>query len=364
MEVLSTMRKFIPPPAFLEMPSIGVDISDTSVKYFKCVPRNRAHTDYIITHFGDIAIPDGALFRGTIVDQTKLAVALSEVKARTGIEMVRVSLPEERAYLFETSIRRDTPTKEIRSLLEFRLEENVPLSPRDAYFDYELVPAPGTATDVRVLVTAYAKETVENYYNACRTAGLVPLSFEVEAQAIARATIPFANQGIHMIVDFGKTRTGVGIVRNGVLMYTSTIEVGGADLSTAMRLYTGEVSESELTTIKNTRGLIATLEHPEITQAMREVVDTIIKEVKLRIDYWNSRYTADEDRFIESIILCGGSANMKGIQRYMTDKIGIPSYRANVWENVLNTKHEVPPINQRFSYGYATAIGLALGQYV
>lgn len=364
MEVLSSLQTFIPPPAFLEMPSIGVDISDTSVKYFRCTPRNRRQNDYAITHFGDIDIPEGALFRGTIIDQKKLAVALNEVKTRTGIEMVRVSLPEERAYLFETSIRRDTPTKEIRNILEFRLEENVPLSPRDAYFDYELVPAPGTATDLRVLVTAYAKETIEHYYEACRTAGLVPLSFEVEAQAIARATIPFANQGIHMIVDFGKTRTGVGIVRNGVLMYTSTIEVGGADLSTAMRLYTGAVEESVLTQIKNTRGLVATLEQPELTQAMREVVDTIIKEIKLRIDYWNTRYTTDEDRFIESIILCGGSVNMKGIQRYMTDQIGITSYRANVWENVLDTRHRVPPIHQRFSYGYATAIGLALGQYV
>lgn len=361
MPFLTTLRSVLPPPAFLEMRSVGVDISDTSLKYMEVVPRGRDRL-FSVRTWGDIEIPDGALSGGSVKDPTGLIAALREVRDRTGCDMVRVSLPEERAYLFETTIRRNTSPKDVRGLLEFRLEENVPLSPRDAHFDYELIPS-AAGGDPRVLVTVYARETVESYFEACRAADLLPLSFEVEAQAIARATVSESDTGTHMIVDFGKTRTGIGIVHRGVLMYTSTIDRGGGDVSAALRSHLGDVPESELTEIKNTEGLVSNPAAPALTQAMTEALDTILAELKIRIEYWNTRISDDEIRHIGSVILCGGSVNMKGIQRYMSDRLGIVTHRANVWTNMLSLEEEIPPIEQRFAYGYATAIGLALGAY-
>ena len=42
----------------------------------------------------------------------------------------------------------------------------------------------------QVSVVAYAKETIQKYYDACVMADLHPVSFEVEAQAMARAVVP------------------------------------------------------------------------------------------------------------------------------------------------------------------------------
>lgn len=364
MSLLVSLDSVLPPPAFLQMRSVGIDISDTSLKYIGVSPRAHKKGVFSVSSWGDIDIPDGALNRGVVVQPEMLVSALKEARARTGIDMVRVSLPEERAYLFETNVKRTTSAADIRGLLEFRLEENVPLSPRDAYFDYELIPDASSAAEYRVLVTVYARETIESYYEACRAANLLPLSFEVEAQAIARATIPENDSGTYMIVDFGKTRTGVGIVHQGVLMYTSTIEIGGGDLSRELRKHLGDVSEKELTTLKNTKGLVLDPSDPAMTKAMTTAFNSILDELKARIDYWNMRNVKDEIRHIEAIILCGGSANMKGIQRYVTDQLNITAYRANVWENVFSLDDDVPPIEQRFAYGYATAIGLALGAFM
>lgn len=364
MSLLVTLGAVLPPPTFLEMRSLGVDISDTSLKYIEVAPKSHRGSTLAVHTWGDIDIDDGAVSRGMVQEPEKLVAALKEVKVRTGIDMVRVSLPEERAYLFETNIQRNAAPSDIRGLLEFRLEENVPLSPRDAYFDYEFIPDASSDSEYRVLVTVYARETIESYYEACLAAGLLPLSFEVEAQAIARATIPKRDPGTYMIVDFGKTRTGVGIVHQGVLMYTSTIEIGGGELSRVLREHLGQVPESELTVRKNTEGLVVNLQEPEVTKAMIETFNTVLGEVKTRIEYWNTRSVNDDIRHIEAVILCGGSANMKGIQRYVTDHLGITAYRANVWENVLSLDEDVPPIEQRFAYGYSTAIGLALGAYM
>lgn len=249
-------------------------------------------------------------------------------------------------------------------MLEFRLEENVPLSPRDAFFDYDVVEDDLRAGVSRVLVTAYARDTVMNYYEACTKAGVTPLAFEVEAQAIARATLPRKDKGTYMIVDFGKTRTGVGIVHRGALMYTSTIDIGGTELSNALRHQLGDTPEQELTKIKNTQGLVRGVNDSAVYDALITTMSAIKDEIATRIQYWNTRDVEREERQIEGIILCGGSANLKGLPGYFTETLGIQTRRAEVWTNAFDINEIVPPIGRRYSYGYATAIGLALTDFV
>ncbi len=360
MSVLATLGKIIPPPHYMQLPSAGVDISDSSLKYVQFQMDTRSGTQLELLHWGDIDIADGALKRGTVHEAKQLSEAIREVKERTGVDNVRVSLPEERAYLFETEIKKGTPLREIRGLLEFKLEENVPLSPRDAFFDYDIIDSDKSSNMMRVSVTAYARDTVMSYYDACVVAGVVPLSFEVEAQAIARATIPSNDSHTHMIVDFGRTRTGTGLVHKGVLMYTSTIDIGGADLSAALRAKLGDRPESELTNIKNTIGLIQEVNNTDVYDAISSTVSSITDEIKTRIQYWNNKELDREERQIQSIIMCGGSVNMKGLPSYFTDELGITSERADVWQNAFSLDVSVPNIGKRYSYGYATAIGLAL----
>ena len=364
MSVLTTLGHIIPPPSYITMPSIGVDISDTSLKYIKFKRDNRSGTRLQLQHSGDIDIADGVLKRGDIKDIDKLAAALKEMRKITGANHVRVSLPEERAYIFETEIKRDTPFKEIRGLLEFRLEENVPLSPRDAFFDYDIVENDLHSGMHQVLVTAYARDTVIGYYEACRAAGVIPLAFEVEAQAIARAALPRGDKGTYMIVDFGKTRTGIGIVHRGALMYTSTIDIGGGELSNALRSQLGPKAESELTHIKNTEGLVRGASDSAVYDALITTMSAIKDEISTRIQYWNNRGDDREERHLEEIILCGGSSNLKGLPGYLTETLGVEAKRAKVWTNAFDIKEIVPPIDRRHSYGYATAIGLALTDFV
>jgi len=360
MSVLNTFSKIIPPPAYMQLPSAGVDISDTSLKYIQFQPDKRSGMQLELSCWGDIDIPVGVLERGTVHDIKRLSESIREVRERTGVETVRVSLPEERAYLFETEIKKGTPFKEIRGLLEFRLEENVPLSPRDAFFDYDIIADEDSPNVVRISVTAYARETINNYYEACIGAGVSPISFEVEAQATARATTPVGGQGTHMIVDFGKTRTGIGIVHKGILMYTSTIDIGGGELSAALRRQLGDKEESELTKIKNTQGLVRGVEGTDVYEALLPTMSAILDEVRTRVQYWNSRDISREDRQIESIVLCGGSVNMKGLPEYFSEMLGITATRADVWQNAFSIKENIPEIGRRYSYGYSTAIGLAL----
>lgn len=362
--MLEALMRFIPPPAYLSMPCIGLDISDTSLKYMAFTPSLRNSKQREIRLWGDIDIPSGVVTRGEVVDPQKLVAVLREFKAKTGAEFVRVSLPEERAYLFETEIKYNTPSKEVRSLLEFRLEENVPIPSRDVLFDYSILPQRPNSRTVDVSVVAYARETIQAYYDACIEAGLRPVSFEIEAQAMARAVVPNDTEGAIMVVDFGKTRTGIGIVHHNRLLYTSTIDIGGDTLSQVLRKVLGDKSEAELTKIKNTQGLVRGVTSSEVRDTLMSTVSVIKDELITRMQYWHSRTGNSDGRRISSVILCGGSSNLKGFPEYVSEMLGVPAVRGNVWENVLSLDHTVPPIDRNHSFGYAAAIGLALKKTV
>jgi type IV pilus assembly protein PilM len=343
------------------MPCVGVDISDTSLKYIEFEPSSEFNTNRKIKQWGEVDIPAGIVKRGQVIDTAKLVSVLKEFKEKSKSEFIRVSLPEERAYLFETTIKKGTSPKEVRGLLEFRLEENVPIPPKDAYFDYTVLPTKTTDKNVKVSVAAYAKETIQQYYDSCVEAGLHPVSFEIEAQAVARAIVPNGFMGSTMLVDFGKTRTGIGIVHKDVLLYTSTIDIGGDILSQALRKTLGnDVPESELTKLKNTQGLVRGVESSDIADTLISTISVIKDEIATRMQYWHTRNGSSDERRINSILLSGGSANLKGLPAYLTETLGVDSVRANVWENSFSLQDVVPPIDRRHSYGYATAIGLAL----
>lgn len=344
----------------MTLPAYGVDISDTSLKYINFGDTPKGNIKRSLLDWGELDIAEGALTRGQVIEPKVLSDTLKEFKSRTNAEYIRVSLPEERAYLFETEIKKNTPTKEIRSLLEFRLEENVPIPVREAFFDYDVLEGEETDRTVRVVVAAYARETIQAYYETCIAAGLFPIAFEVEAQAMVRAVVPESYSDTVMLVDFGKTRTGVGIVHDGSLMYTSTIDFGGKELSAALRKVLGEKTESELTTIKNTQGLVQTTKDNKPFEALVGTISVVKDELLSRVQYWHSRDYKTGPRRIEEIILCGGSANLLGLPEYLSESLGIKTTRADVWQNAFAVNDFIPPIDLRHSYGYATAIGLAL----
>ena len=337
MRVFTAFASLFPPPSYMALPSIGLDISDTSLKYVSFVPSMRTKNIRILDKWGDISIPDNVLQNGEINDVKILTDVLKEFKIKTGAEYVRVSLPEERAYIFETKIKKNVPLKEIHSLLEFRLEENVPISARDALFDYQMLSSDSKSNEVQVVVAAYQKETVLKYYDVCRAAGLTPLSFEVESQAMARAVVPAQFKDTVMLLDFGRSRTGVGIVQNGDLLYTSTIDIGGRHLSQVLRKVVGDLAESELTNIKNTSGLIRGVEDARVYEALISTVSVIKDEIASRMQYWHLKDDNRNNRRIKKIILCGGSVNLKGLLEYLTESLGMPCEKADVWVNAFQT---------------------------
>lgn len=359
MSLLAAVRHVLPVPRYLCLPSVGVACSDTALKYLRLAPAPVGRGLRPVS-WGTARLAPDTLARGTVVDQKKLAAALRAAAKATNTPFARLALPEEQARIFTTTIRSDASFGAIRGLLESRLAEQVEGTPKNAVFDYDIIPDPLLENATRVAVTVYNRDTIVSYSKAARAAGFMPLSFEVEAAATARAVLAPNERGTRLVLDFGKTHASVGVVHQGVLTYTSTIDIGGETLSAALRKALGGQPEPVLTKLKNTVGVTREREHRAVSEAIERVLKRLARELNQRVQHWNTQVGTDINREIDSIVLCGGSANLKGLPTYLETTLNLPTTRARVWQNVCSLNDTVPPISRHYSYGYATAVGLAL----
>jgi len=350
---------FFPVPDFLSMRTLGFDISDNSIKIVELIKRNGLMR---LGFYAASDIPPGTIESGQIKNYTGLEKVITELQRRHKFVFVDASLPEQKAYLYTTTIEGDDDVL-LRENIEFQLEENIPLTKAEAVFDFEVYKTYTKEKKVyrEVTISAISRSVSESYIALLKRSGLRPVSLSIEAEAVANAVVPDGDDGAYLIIDFGKTRTGISVVNEGVTRLTSTSETGGADITKhiAEKL---KVPQSEAETLKRQHGLLGVGEAHEVSSIIEGAFSNILREVDGQLRYWHSK--TDDRGFrskrVDTILICGGGALLKGVEAHLKKSLSVNVELANVWSNVAFPKNYVPEVSFEDSLGYAAAIGLAL----
>lgn len=314
---LKKIFKEFPAPKFLDLPFAGISITDTAIRCVSFYKKNG------VLHLGDHIekpLTPGVFVGGQINNQDEIVNVLSEIKKNIKFTHVKMSLPEEKAYLFTAKIPL-VDSKEIRSAVESKMEENVPVSPMELTFDYKLFPR-AEKDLLDVVVSALPITLIDTYVELAEKSGFELLSLEMESQAITRAVIAPGVTKTVLIVNFGLDKVGLYVAVDRVVRFTSTI---------------------------STKGEFAN--NPQY----------LVQEIKKLYTYWHTlKENIDKpERQISSILVCG-----EGIQKDAVSYIGshtkTPTSMANVWTNVFDINKSIPEISYDDSMKYAPAIGLAL----
>lgn len=354
MRLNTRLLRALPPPMYLSMSGAGVDIGSGSVKSLSFDSRFGLCS---VESFHESELADGVIVDGDIENPEALVDVLRSFRLRERVRFAHASLPEKKAYLYQTLI--PSVEKNIRAAVEFSLESHVPIPPGDVVFDFEVVRKVEAGTVVSV--TAYAKRVTEMYRDVFMQAGIVLRSLEMESQAIGRAVLSSEDK-THtlMVVDFGKRTTRIGIFDNGVVGFAATIDVGGETLTSAVMKHFS-VSAEEAETIKNEKGFLEGNENRELYEALMTTVSVLKDEVNNHIAYWGSpSEEAIPRKPVDRLVLVGGNANLKGLPEYLSRALALPVRVGNVWENAFSFDEYVPPLDQQESLEYATTVGLAL----
>jgi type IV pilus assembly protein PilM len=354
----NTYKAFFPTPKFLSMPSFGLDISDESLKYMQLTPTRDGLRPF---KYGERKIPAGVIDEGRIVNSEKLEEIILELKKELKIKAVRVSIQENQVYLFKMSIPKEGLTS-IKEAIELSLEEHIPVPAPEAIFDFDIIEE--TETDLDLQVAAISKGVIENYLSVFKNCSISVYSFELEAQSTARALLKKGDMGAYMIVDFGEKRTGIFIVSKGIVMFTSTLNIGGAILNNMIQKnFKVDVVEAEK--MKRAYGLSRSAENREIFSVLLNSVSVLRDELVKHYTYW-STHKDEEGRanpLIKKVILCGGGANLSGLAEYLSVSMRAQVEMANAWTNVLDTEKIIPEIPFEKSISFAASIGLSLGDF-
>lgn len=350
--------KFFPIPDFLAMSAVGLDISDHAIRFVEIV---RSGNCLNVGRYGESKLLKGVVVEGGIVNRAVFVETLITMARQYGLRFVRVSLPEEKAYLYRVQMVR-VPEENIRVAVESTLEENVPFKAGEVIFDYTVPNLYTTDAHLDVTVSVLPKVFVESYSEAIREAGLIPVDFELEANAIAKSVIPKTDPRTFLVVDFGRNKTVLSIVSLGVVQFTSTSNVGGALLTSVLQKYL-KCTFEEAEKAKLSKDLAEHRGDSELFESLLNALSVLRDEMNRVITYWTTRTNAigaGSNVAVDVILLSGKDALISGLDQYFSQSLKIPTSVANVWVNVCSFESYIPHIGYEESLSYAPAIGLAL----
>lgn len=360
----------------LKPKAFGLDISDSSLKIIDLKRKGKLLS---LSSWSESAIKAGIIEEGEIKDQKLLVEIIKKSLAKINGEKLKTknviaSLPEKKAFLQVIKMPK-MKEEELKTAVFFEAENYIPFPIQEVYLDFQVVRSPKGYSDkeLDVLIAAIPKETVDPYVSCLKQAGLFPLALEIESQSISRALI---KNGVSpspvFLVDFGKSKTTFIIYSGYSLQFTSSVPLS-SNLLTKAVARSLVVDDNEAERIKIKYGLNAFLKKEltkkdskvnegRIFEAMIPVLTDLAEQIGRYLQYYKTH--ADEKHSkekINKILLSGNGSNLKGLTDFLSAELKISVELANPWINILpDFSKKIPEIALKESFGYTTALGLAL----
>lgn len=355
--------KFFPVPKYLTQPAVGLDISDRSLKLAELV---KVGDKFQLGRFGEREIPVGVIEAGELKEPNQLLPILQELKNKFNLKNVFVSLPDDKAYIFNL-ILPPMREEEIRGSVELQLEEHIPLPATEVVFDYDLVSPIIVGAKIEVAVVALPRRLAEGYIKVFSQAGLNLLALETQGGALARALVTQTKTPSTVLIDIGRHHTAIFLLKNGVVIASATALVGG-DVITNSLEKNFKIDSAQAEKLKIDKGLSRIASNKEVFFAMIPVVSAIKDEIEKRLNFWLSYKEPGElatarPNIVDQIILGGGQATLPGLAEYLEINLKRPVILGNPWGKIFPAGQVVPGFKLNEALRFSTALGLALRNF-
>lgn len=340
---------------------VGIDISDRSVKIAELSGKRHAQLHTVCWS----PLAPNVMRRGVIQDVTLATTALKEALTKCSplpVEgsVVVASIPETQSFVRVLEIPA-MPDHEVDEAVQWAVRQHIPFDLDRVYLDWQSVYDPDLEGGRRhVLVGAVQREVVDPLLMVLDGAGLKVAALELEAQAIVRALLPSDSRDIRgiLLVDLGATSTNVIFFDQGVIRFTSSVQLGGDDL-TRQVAHELNILPSMAAEQKALVG-VGPQNQSDMANALRGATLSLLNRVERMVREMQGQVSSD--RPLKAIILSGGSANLPGITNAFSEVFpGIPIEIGNPFINVLpEEKAHMIPLSGADASHFVTALGLAL----
>ncbi len=345
--------------------AVGLDISE---HVFRLVEIRRGpfyRRKLQLYRYSEERVEDGVVVAGEfkkpeIVTERLKSLMKKAYKRRTSRGVV-VSLPETRTFIKVISVKRPEKTEDVPAAILAEAELHIPTPINELYVDWQHAEDPekvpvGKSMDVTI--AAAPKQIVDSYSSALEAAGLVPVAFEIEAQAIVRSVVPLKDgEGKTIgIVDFGASRSSFVVYDRGTIQFTVSIPLSG-DVVTRRIAETLSVEMPEAERTKRQCGVDAHKCGTRLWSIMEPFLSEMAERIIDAVNFYRDHFPGG--RPLDEIVLCGGGANMARMDELLSELTKTPVRRADPWVNIDPGHSPLPP---EIILSSTTAVGLALRQ--
>jgi len=352
-------KKLFSIPDYLSLSVAGIEICDRSIKYIEFFNKNGF---YSVKNYGEIFIPSNTVKGGDILDKKALISALIEVKKKISSDFVKVSISEDKTYIFDVQIPREA-VHNLKEVLEFKIEENVPLKLEESSFEYEIVEDKKTFKNIVVNVSVIPKRIISDYSYVFDQAGIYPIAYEIESKMVADSVIRTGDTKNSIIMDIKDNSTlFIGVI-NGFVRITSSLLVG-ENLIKENLFKTGLFENEEaVNKFFENDFSFETIYAKEAYSSLANIFSILKDEVEKFDKYIVSKFPNTDTasmKKIDSIILCGKCSSLLGLSKHINQNIKTEVVLANAWTNVTDINKSIPGIKFNDSLNFVATIGLVV----
>jgi len=212
---------------------------------------------------------------------------------------------------------------------------------------------------LEVLLAAAPEALVLTYIQTLESARLMVEAIEVAALAMTRGLARSVGSGTHVLVNLGASMTDVAVVQDGVPQFTRTILVGNDAVTQAIGKLL-KVDEEAAEEAKRRYGLGWEEWPPDRAEGayaaeMVEALSEVVLQVRRSLDYFRAQFSGGT---ISDMILCGGGALLRHLDRHLTSELGLPVTIGNPLDGMQPGEQLLAA--QALAPQLAVATGLAL----
>lgn len=335
---------------------IGIHLNAHALK---AVQFSRVRGELGIKAYTNTPLMKGLITNDAFTDQALLASFITKTLSAPqhgsfSTDRVIISIPESKSFVRVISMQRMNEAQAENAIM-FEAEAYIPLPMDQVYFDWRIISEKDNTMDV--LLTASPKEFVDAYMNIVEKAGFKICGIELEAQSIARATIPPELHEPVLIVAMDALKTDLIMAKDGIVQFTSSVPIAG-NVFTERLAKALSVTPSKAEEIKRAYGLTNTVEYPNLKTQLMPGVEDLAAEIKNILKF---HYDHDGSH-VNQLFIAGGGAKLQHIaevlQPMMEDQAPIKISVADPLQHVPRLIHS--PIEPYEALSFTTAIGLAL----
>lgn len=343
-----------------KLKSVGLSISDHSIKIVELKKRGKETT---LSSKSLVLLEYGIVENGIILDKEKLSTKMEEALAKASPNPIKknnfiFSIPENLVFTHIFLV----PKKDYSQIEEIAKKEaweNIPVENKNLVYSFRKLEEKDGV--VKVLLAGIDRVNIDSWNDFFNTNKIEIEAIHFESICTIKSLFKDNPKEPVFIIDMGAKFSNIYIADQNGLFYSFISTVAGENINNIIKkskIEENDLSPEKIEEFKITQDFFA---NDSMSYALKSSIEPLILDIIKASLYYKSRKGIS----ISKIILIGGSSNLKGLSKYLENRLSselsvIAEKGSSIESNhVIAGQLLIPGLDNKF----AASLGSALRGY-